>query len=77
MRDPGIIAQSSAIRGNVGSLSRMAELLCAGDRLRADPRFACAILGLLRKARIRGLRGKILLGMVRIRTLRITYYVTT
>ena len=68
----------------VGSLPRMAELLC--ERYRswvccrgwprfgcamiaceseacaaksADPRFACAILGLLRKARIRGLHSKI------------------
>ena len=114
---------SSAIRGNVGSLQRMAELLCVRDRswllchgwtncfaceidrgfvdtdgraalharsivgllprmaevwlrdprrLRADTRFACAILGLLRKSsdpRFAQQNPR----MVRIHTLRITY----
>ena len=48
-------------RSIVGLLPRMAEVwLRDPRRLRADPRFACAILGLLRKSRIRGLRSKIL-----------------
>ena len=54
---------SSAIRGNVGSLQRMAELLCVRDRswllCRGWPRFGCAIPEDC--VRIRSLRSKKLL----------------
>ena len=61
--DPRFALQKAALhaRSIVGLLPQMADVwLRDPRRLRADPGFICAILGLLLKSSVRGLRSKIL-----------------